>query len=146
MSIQVTVMSRRDAERYSYGPHDTEAALISISTPEERYDTSVYASAYNGIKRVLRLAFDDVDGGGWAMTAEDARQIAQFVAENKDRLIIVHCDAGVSRSAGIAAALLKFYNGDDTQIFDNPKYCPNMLCYRLMLNQLIEDQQNRTQE
>lgn len=146
MSIQVTVMSRSDAERYSYGPHDTEAALISISTPEERYDTKVYASPYNGIKRVLRLAFDDVDGGGWAMTAEDARQIAQFVAENKDRLIIVHCDAGVSRSAGIAAALLKFYNGDDTPIFDNPKYCPNMLCYRLMLNQLIEDQQNITQE
>ena len=69
---------------------------------------------------------------------EDAEKIKQFVEAHKEDSIIVHCDAGVSRSAGIAAALMKFYNGDDTPIFDNPRYCPNMLCYRTMLNTMME--------
>ena len=51
-------------------------------------------------------------------------------------MMIIQCDAGVSRSAGVAGALMKYYNGDDSEIFENPKYRPNMRCYRTMLNEL----------
>ena len=134
--VNVLVMSRKEAERYSHSPHDEESAVISISTPDEHYDMNIYSSIYNGIKRILRLSFDDVDNGSFAMTEGDAASIAEFVEENKDKTIIVHCDAGISRSAGIAAAIMKHYNGDDTPIFNSRLYCPNMLCYRMVLEKL----------
>lgn len=131
-------MNRRDAVRYSFHPQQEKTSVISISTPDEQYHTGVYTSPYNGISSVLRLWFDDVESGKDCIRKEDAEKIKRFVEAHKEDSIIVHCDAGVSRSAGIAAALMKYYNGDDTPIFNNPKYCPNMLCYRTMLNTLME--------
>lgn len=134
--MKVVVMSRKDAVRYSFKPHDEKSAVVSISSIESDYDTAVYASPYNGICAVLPLKFDDEDCGENCIVVEEAVIIMMFVERHKDKLIIVHCDAGVSRSAGIAAALMKHYNGDDSEIFDNPRYVPNMLCYRTMLNVL----------
>lgn len=136
--MKITVMNRRDAVRYSFHPQQEKTSVISISTPDEQYHTGVYTSPYNGISSVLRLWFDDVESGKDCIRKEDAEKIKRFVEAHKEDSIIVHCDAGVSRSAGIAAALMKYYNGDDTPIFNNPKYCPNMLCYRTMLNTLME--------
>ena len=50
-------------------------------------------------------------------------------------LIIVNCEAGVSRSAGIAAALAKYLGQSDERFF-NPRgpYCPNRYVYRTLLN------------
>ena len=72
---------------------------------------------------------------------ENAEKIAAFVMINKHnrKHFIVQCDAGVSRSAGVAAALMKYFNGDDSPIFDNPQYCPNMRCYRMVLEALMEE-------
>lgn len=137
--MNITVMNRRDAVRYSFHPQQEKTSVISISTPGEQYRTSVYTSPYNGISSVLRLWFDDVESGKDCIQKEDTEKIKRFVEAHKEDSIIVHCDAGVSRSAGIAAALMKYYNGDDTPIFDNPRYCPNMLCYRTMLNTLMEE-------
>lgn len=136
--MKITVMNRQDAVRYSFHPQDERAAVISISTPNEEYHTNIYTSPYNKITSVLRLWFDDVESGRDCIKTEDAEEIKRFVELHKDDPIIIHCDAGISRSAGIAAALMKYYNGDDTPIFDNPRYCPNMLCYRTMLNALME--------
>lgn len=137
--MKVCVMNRAGAVRYSYSPNLEASAVISISTPYEEYAERIYPSPYNKISAVIRLVFDDVDGGKDCMTAEDAQKIARFVKLHEDKKIIVHCDAGVSRSAGIAAAIMKYYNCDDTPIFDSPRYCPNMLCYRLTLNALMEE-------
>lgn len=134
--MEVCVMNRTDAIRYSYRPHEEQSVVISISTPFDRHGEKIYPSLYNKIVAVLPLLFDDVDGGKDCMTAEDAQKIATFVKRHEGKKIIVHCDAGVSRSAGIAAAILKHYTGDDRKIFDSPRYCPNMLCYRLTLNAL----------
>jgi predicted protein tyrosine phosphatase len=88
------------------------------------------------------LSFADVDGqdsidinDDYAaikelMTDKDAKRIAGFVERYKDVLLLIHCDEGVSRSAGIAAALLRHYTGDETAIFDDCfSYNPNMWCY-----------------
>ena len=53
--------------------------------------------------------------------------------------MIVHCDAGISRSSGVAAAILKAKTGDDSQIFNNPKYRPNMRCYRIVLDEFMQE-------
>ncbi len=46
-------------------------------------------------------------------------------------LIVIHCEAGISRSAGVAGALALIYNKEDQYYFDN--YLPNMLVYRKII-------------
>ena len=62
-----------------------------------------------------------------------AKQILKFVKlyKNKVYTILVNCEAGISRSAGIAAALSKIYNGEDSYYFK--EYIPNSLVYRTIL-------------
>ncbi len=78
-----------------------------------------------------------------------ANNIVNFVNNfNEIDTIIVHCDAGQSRSAGVAAAIAKFFNGDDEQFFSgggmygSPRYTPNRLAYRKVLQAFhgIEDE------
>lgn len=57
-------------------------------------------------------------------TRGHALLIKKFIYAHNVNRIIIHCDAGVSRSAGIGAALNKYFNGRDQFYFDN--YCPNM--------------------
>ena len=61
----------------------------------------------------------------------------EYIAQNHNKSSLVHCGAGQSRSAGVAAAILKWMTGSDAQIFDNRKYTPNMRCYRLVLEALM---------
>ena len=63
------------------------------------------------------------------MCDRDAERIVEYSKKHKDKLLIIHCDAGISRSSGIAAAILRHYTGDDAEIFDNYSYDPNMWCY-----------------
>ena len=92
----------------------------------------------------LDLNFDDFDRipmGSSAMimgrppvmfTDEHAEVIAAFVREYEDvGRILVHCDAGVSRSAAVAAAIAKHYTGDDFWFFNQKS--PNRRVYRAVL-------------
>jgi hypothetical protein len=65
---------------------------------------------------------------------EMAKQIKAFLEKNilVDTLI-VNCEAGISRSAGVAAAISKHLTGDDSFFFKN--YLPNRLVYRLLLEE-----------
>ena len=52
------------------------------------------------------------------MTIQDAEKILNFVKGYPGpEDILVHCGAGVSRSAGVAAALSLILNGSDWEIF-----------------------------
>lgn len=87
---------------------------------------------------VLQLAFFDTEVRDYAdsFTPELARQILRFVKKYIKHidLIVCQCDAGISRSAGTAAALSKIINGDDMEFF-RPPYHPNRLVYHTLLNQ-----------
>lgn len=115
--------------------------IISIRTPNT--ESSLYPEKSYNLQAVLPVWFADVSdpapsAGG--ISAQQAEQIAQFVRTWWDKvdLMIVHCDAGVSRSAGVGAAILKAMTGSDRQIFDDPFRVPNMLCYRRVLTALME--------
>lgn len=68
-------------------------------------------------------------------SVEHAQKILNFVEKNKDRIdtLICACEAGISRSAGCAAAIEKIYLGTD-EIYNNIKYFPNSLIYSTILN------------
>lgn len=65
----------------------------------------------------------------------DAQAVVDLVAAHPTaERVVVHCTAGKSRSAAVAAALMKSIEGDDSPIFNNPRYKPNMRVYRMVLN------------
>ena len=131
--MKFQVMSRANARRHSFRSVMDDCLIISIS--EKDADPNRFHNNPH-IKGVCRLHFDDVEGGNAnSMTRADAEKIIQFVNENMHKAdeIIVHCFAGVSRSAGVCAALMLIMTGSDMEIFNNPRFCPNMHCYRTML-------------
>lgn len=68
-------------------------------------------------------------------TAEQARALLAFVEKNKNiiQLLIVACEAGISRSAGAAAAIGRIYLGTDDFVFLSERYQPNPHIYRTIL-------------
>ena len=118
--------------------------MISVSDPHMEYAAAPFCSEENNVMRIRSLCFADADQPGPdiygheagvedLMQDEDAAQVAKLLRDYPDTDVIVHCDAGISRSAGIAAAILKHFTGDDSSIFGNDLYDPNLWCYRKTL-------------
>lgn len=139
------VESRSRAHRFCHAKHDRSSVIVSISSPLCDYDQKIFRSEENGVKDILRLEFCDADQHDvenhyceedLLMTDEDADRVVAFVEKNVQpgTDIIVHCDAGISRSAAVAAAIARHYTGDDSCVFDSGLYRPNMWCYRKMMN------------
>jgi len=64
-----------------------------------------------------------------------AKSIVEFVKKHIDdiEMIICQCDAGISRSAAVAAALSKCIHGNDEYYFKH--YLPNSLVYKTILEE-----------
>ena len=137
-------MSRSNAVKYSEAQHNETSAVISISDCDKD-SPKLENNPNNGIVARRKVKFDDVErGADNCITEADALKIVSFVSEtakSQDRLI-VHCEAGVSRSAGVAAAILKALTGDDKEVFNNPRYVPNMTCYRAVLNAFYDSRES----
>ena len=102
LNPEFVVLSRENAERYE--PRGNEIC-ISISDPD-----APPARISSRFAAVLRLNFDDVIERGEPsdiLFVEDhAREIRKFLDAwpNVER-VMVHCNAGVSRSPGVALGL-----------------------------------------
>jgi len=117
-----------------------EYVVISICEPDQELPNFV-----EDLNRsdVFKLEIHDVDDVFYAekfgytiLSEEDAINILNFMerVKNQVEFIVIHCFAGKSRSSGLAAALYKIYEGDDSIIMENQKYIPNMYVYRTVLN------------
>ncbi len=128
------VMSRSSCEKYCLQYHKKTSIIISIKSSWDREDAKVFVSPNNGVKNILRLSFDDIDytdDPRFAMKQEDGNKVAKFIDMYYDTVdtIIVHCDGGISRSAGVCAAIMRVKEGEDYPLFDNNRKHPNMTCY-----------------
>mgnify|MGYP007044048022 CR=1 FL=1 len=103
-------------------------------------------------KGILQLSFDDVDakrGMSYeeqsnrdevCITETQAQLIADFVKAYKDRveLIICQCEAGISRSAGVAAAIADYFNQDSNRFYNgsgpNGRFFPNRTVYWALMS------------
>lgn len=149
MIKHIRAVSRTMAERVSSEmkiPH----IIISITDP----DQELADLCYNPLcVRILRLQFYDIDvdklkrntkySDSWLepykgelFTGIQAKQVVDFVETYKDvtEFILIHCEIGISRSAGVAAALSKIYLGDDSSYFKSFRFVPNRRVYRFILN------------
>lgn len=149
LNYQIKVMSYDEAFRYVYNHagyyKGKPFAIISI----QEYETEKMGFKYipNGnLKYALNIYFSDIkskedevldDECRKLMTDQDAIKIKDFIEkinkENNIDLLIIHCHAGISRSAAVAAAISKIFNGTDTQYFYSNKFNPNMFVYNKIL-------------
>ena len=81
---------------------------------------------------VLRV-YQDVDREipGRSFSREDARAMADFIRgiDPGVKQIWCCCDMGESRSPAVAAAVSRYLEQDDTPIWTNPRFHPNMLVF-----------------
>ncbi len=143
------VVSRGEAERMWVQDHN----YLFICFGSDRK-----ASVINWDKKCIRKKywqFDDVTEEDTAtvktqtkgkkykvFNKKQAKEVVDFVEKNKEwaDILIVHCDAGVSRSAGAMLAILEANFGRDVAlryISGNTKrtFVPNDLVYRLIMNE-----------
>ena len=135
------VLSRQKIAGFST---DIPHIVISIV---DKYEKSARIRPNKFCLGITRLRFDDYgeDTKKWAkektvlFNKEDAKKIVNFVRRylNKVELIVCQCEAGISRSAGVAAALSKYITGSDEYYFKH--YLPNSLVYKLLINELYKE-------
>lgn len=135
---KVYVKSRPAVEEYSATAHEETSVLVSIASRDQE-PAKVCCNEINNIKDILYLYFNDTDSlekDSGHIEDSDGEQIKNFIEKyiNTDiDAIIVNCGAGQSRSAGVAAAILMHYTGNEDQIYKDKQYTPNRLCYSTVL-------------
>lgn len=138
-NFKITAVDYLSAFRYAYGHCNSgeNFAIISIQEPGEKcFEYKVGGKC----KAALNISFEDVTpsikGSKHMMNDEDALKIKEFVEGLEDKdidLLIVHCNAGVSRSGAVVAALAFVFTGSDKEVFDSGLYVPNMYVYYKIL-------------
>ena len=131
--MKIFVLSRKGAEERIYGDWDYVISITDKLSPPANIRAN----------HLLRLTFDDVlkytRFGNWdlvPMSEYDAERVAKFAKSiPQGATLYVHCEMGISRSAGVAAAIALYFNGHDQQFWGAP-YRPNRTCYNLVLNKL----------
>jgi len=107
--------------------------VISIRDPDSPRPR---VKKQSGLRAVLYLIFNDAEPPTTEsmvlMTPEQAQQIVDFVERHQRSVetVVVHCEAGMSRSPAVAAALCKSMGGDDRQFWQS--FTPNVYVYKLV--------------
>jgi predicted protein tyrosine phosphatase len=136
---KIMVMSRKETENIDID--GMSCAIISINDNNSKMPNI----KRHQLKGLITLFFDDVERDEYkyfAISKNQSAAIVNFVNKfwNNVELLIVHCEAGISRSSGVAAAILKYKTGDDSFIFENKSYVPNMKCYRMILDEFYNNE------
>jgi hypothetical protein len=132
-NIQFTVLSRYWAALRS---PEEPYIVISITTPklpEAKLAESVHRQG------VLRLQFDDTGDYGQPLRESvlfskvHAVAILSFIEAHREEIVhvIVHCEAGASRSPAVAAVICRLWGGDDRHFFAD--FSPNRYVYKQFL-------------
>lgn len=135
-------MTSGELEQYSMEKHAEPQVVVQI-TQVAHTPAFIMPYKYNGIKDKLELAFNDTldidkDNLYMNMQLNHAYYIKQFVEKHLDDadVLIIAQDKTKDRAEGIIKALAEYYDQDISDIENNPRYCPNRLCYELMMQAL----------
>ena len=141
--MHIEVMSRREAIRLCYKPSGgRKVSMISISAPGDAYES--HPVVRNGIKAILPVSFFDVTKSSQAqpaITKEDADKIAQVILFRRSKGcedFVIHCDAGMSRSAGVARAMEVFFDLPESAVTYHHGNFANNTVFRMVLHSLVE--------
>lgn len=145
--VKISVMPRKAIERDDY-----DGAIIFIDNEEN------ISSNINRIDNKLILKVLDIEDShvGGAFSDEDAIKVKTFINRILSKKtagelvdILCACEAGISRSAAMAASLYLYLigpNKDIDPIWDNPCYHPNRLVFTKMNAVLDTDSSLKSSE
>lgn len=131
--MKVKIYSRKQIQKLIHSNFPKNTAVISFFGEGER---PVYFP--DGIIH-LRLDIDDLSASCIkdpdSYHIDDFRRIAKFVrlCDYKGLDIICQCEAGISRSAGTAAAILEYFEQDGLSVFSDYRYAPNQVFFNNLL-------------
>lgn len=126
MKIRIYPIKRFYSILETFEGKDDVAAIICTTDP-------VSKAKLSGI-RYIHVSFADVTASKRfdAFRPEKAQRIKRFVKNIKDtKVLYVCCDSGESRSAAVAAAILRYWGKDEMAIWKNVRFHPNPLVYHL---------------
>lgn len=134
--IHFLVLGREEIKDFTF---EKPYLIISVTDPKTSNAEIIESS---NLFDILRLKFDDIgkpnkfqfeNSTDVLMNSEQAKQILEFVKENlsKVNLIVCQCEQGMSRSAGIAAALSKILQNEEEYFLKN--YWANRWVYDLLI-------------
>ena len=136
--MKLEIMSQRNAENISKYLTEKTSIISIVGLDEE--NAQFYKNP--NIDKVFRMYFYDLESDFKASDKiyrapiqSDFVGLKNFIDNLDCDLLIVHCGAGQSRSAGVAAAINEYLNlGYD--IFGDKRYSPNGTVYKCCLNEL----------
>lgn len=132
--MKILILSEMAAIKYAKTTK-VSTSIISITSTLE--DDVVFEYNKN-IKNIFRMKFNDVldDNSDFAHPKQsDFNGLKNFIDNLDCELLIVHCFAGVSRSAAVAAAIFKYFKSN-INLFEHKDYEPNVLVYNLACKEL----------
>ena len=138
--MKISILSKSELFRLIENKQLTSKSAV-ISFADEEDDFLDYPDNVN----VLKVVFYDIRPSSTVKEHYDkllpeAKDIAIFVnqaiKEGKD--IICQCDYGISRSAGLAAAILQRYAHRGLDVFADYRYTPNQFVYNKVYKALME--------
>lgn len=145
--MNVKIYSRKELNARLKEGKLENTLLIAFYDPQEDLPT------FSGkAERLITLPIPDLDiesleEYGYTIDTyfTQAEKIAEFIINCvKDGMdIVCQCEYGESRSAGCAAAIKEFYDGNGIEIFADYRYYPNKIIYNKLLAALQKKQELR---
>jgi predicted protein tyrosine phosphatase len=116
-----------DSELPAFAPNENRLGILSLRF----YDLEDIRDQMKPKDAVAYLA----QFGHGLFKDDQAAEIVDFVEGIKDKVkgILVHCHAGVSRSAAVAAVIELMLNGSNERVFNDRRYSPNLYVYAKLL-------------
>lgn len=133
--MNIRVMSQDEAINF-LPAHDRKTAIIRIHDPEEPVRLLKYESSFADELYVffhdVRNPLVDSSGHVKKMSLHDAYRILLFVKNYRRSIdtLVIHCHAGVSRSATVALAVCWYLELNDEELLNSGQYCFNTLMLR----------------
>lgn len=133
--MKISIYSRSTIQRM-IDHHEINENMAIISFADTKDDFIEFPKNTN----VLKVAFYDYNPQSipiddYYKLLPEAEEIAKYVDTNikQSKDIICQCDYGVSRSAGLAAAIMEHYKKEGIRVFANYKYMPNKFVFNKVL-------------
>lgn len=141
--MDITVMSRSEAKNHR---PEVDTWCISITDPFAR------TANLRRYKRGLRLNFYDATDGELLMTETDVHLVWRFVYNALEANIphmVIHCEAGISRSAAVATAIVDHYGERVTWVNRDaklyvvgegmvPRFKPNPFVFTMLTGKVLQ--------
>ena len=129
--MYINILNRAKAVKLSYSCKE-DIVIISITTP---FDPIPRFNDNPHIKGIFRMSFHDVmenDAEEYEPPKpSDFIGLKRFIDFHKDSIsgIVIHCDAGISRSAGCAMAVAEYLGCENIVRTQGESFRPNFTVY-----------------